>query len=146
MGHAVAGPWPTAVLLNEGGISRPSATRYIGMSREQAQEIFRAAEEKARIHRPRGRLRKTPSRACANMRHGYRSRSAGAEAFEALYYIVGRDPAEHRATTRAENGDAVFASRQASTQSRELIARSDRTFVRHRELFRWLLKDDPPRW
>ena len=48
--------WPTPVLLAEGDLSMSAAKRYIGMTRERAQEIFRAAEEKARIYRPRGRL------------------------------------------------------------------------------------------
>ena len=65
-------------------------------------------------------------------------------AFEAVYYIVGRELAEHRATIRAETNDAVFASRPAIGESRELIARSDRTLVRHRALFRRLLEDDLP--
>jgi hypothetical protein len=50
--------WPTAVPLAEGGPSPKVANRYTGMTREQAQEIFRAAEEETRIHRPRGRLRR----------------------------------------------------------------------------------------
>jgi hypothetical protein len=34
-------------------------------------------------------------------------------AFEAIYYIVGRELTEHQAKVGAEINDAVFASRQA---------------------------------
>jgi hypothetical protein len=56
-------------------------------------------------------------------------------AFEAIYYIVGRELTEHQAKVGAEINEAIFAGRQAISRSQDMIARRDRTLVRDRALF-----------